>query len=37
MNMAKSSQNRGVRIVAIILVVAMLVSFGSALILALMS
>ncbi|GEM_PF-5197760 len=35
--MAKSNQNRGVKIVAIILVVAMLVSFGASLILAIMS
>ena len=35
--MAKSSQSKGVRIVAIILVVAMLVSFGASLVLAIMS
>ena len=32
--MAKSSQSRGVKVIAVILVIAMLVSFGTALILA---
>jgi len=32
--MARSSQSRGVRIIAVILVIAMLISLGTALILA---
>ncbi len=32
--MARSSQSRGVRIIAVILVIAMLISFATALILA---
>ncbi len=32
--MARSSQKRGVKIIAVILVLAMLISFGTALILA---
>ena len=35
--MARSSQSRGVKVIAVILVIAMLISFGTALILAISS